>query len=83
MRLETEPVVYRDGDARLHGFLAIDSPGTRNRRPAPHTEFQTLPTRRLSCFFEFFFVVPSRRGAFATVFARKIHFVGAFRISDS
>ena len=25
MRLETEPVVYRDGDARLHGFLAIDA----------------------------------------------------------
>ena len=25
MRLETEPIVYRDGDARLHGFLAIDS----------------------------------------------------------
>jgi dienelactone hydrolase len=25
MRLETEPIVYRDGDARLHGFLAIDA----------------------------------------------------------
>ena len=25
MRLETEPVVYQDGDARLHGFLAIDA----------------------------------------------------------
>jgi dienelactone hydrolase len=24
MRLDTEPIVYRDGDARLHGFLAID-----------------------------------------------------------
>jgi dienelactone hydrolase len=31
MRLETEPIVYRDGDARLNGFLAIDAdrPGTR------------------------------------------------------
>jgi dienelactone hydrolase len=25
MRLETEPIVYRDGDARLTGFLAIDA----------------------------------------------------------
>jgi dienelactone hydrolase len=25
MRLETEQIVYRDGDARLHGFLAIDA----------------------------------------------------------
>ena len=25
MRLETEPVVYRDGDAQLNGFLAIDA----------------------------------------------------------
>jgi len=25
MRLETEQVVYQDGDARLHGFLAIDA----------------------------------------------------------
>src|SRR6478736_9720828 len=25
MRLETEPIVYRDGDARLNGFLAIDA----------------------------------------------------------
>jgi dienelactone hydrolase len=25
MRLETEPIAYRDGDTRLHGFLAIDS----------------------------------------------------------
>ena len=31
MRVETEPIVYRDGDARLHGFLAIDADraGTR------------------------------------------------------
>jgi len=31
MRLETEPIVYRDGDARLNGFLAIDADraGTR------------------------------------------------------
>lgn len=31
MRLETEPVVYGDGDARLTGFLAVDAerPGTR------------------------------------------------------
>jgi dienelactone hydrolase len=25
MRLETEQIAYRDGDARLHGFLAIDA----------------------------------------------------------
>jgi dienelactone hydrolase len=25
MKLETESIVYRDGDARLHGFLAIDA----------------------------------------------------------
>ena len=25
MRLETEQIVYRDGDARLNGFLAIDA----------------------------------------------------------
>jgi dienelactone hydrolase len=25
MKLETEPIVYRDGDARLNGFLAIDA----------------------------------------------------------
>jgi dienelactone hydrolase len=25
LRLETEPIVYRDGDARLTGFLAIDA----------------------------------------------------------
>jgi len=25
MRLETEPIAYRDGDARLNGFLAIDA----------------------------------------------------------
>ena len=25
MRLETEPIIYRDGAARLHGFFAIDS----------------------------------------------------------
>ena len=31
MRLETEPIVYSDGDARLNGFLAIDADraGTR------------------------------------------------------
>src|SRR5580765_7984732 len=31
MRLETEPIVYRDGDVRLNGFLAIDADraGTR------------------------------------------------------
>jgi dienelactone hydrolase len=31
MRLETEPIVYRDGDVRLEGFLAIDADraGTR------------------------------------------------------
>src|SRR4249920_2525910 len=31
MRLETEPIVYRDGDAQLNGFLAIDADraGTR------------------------------------------------------
>ena len=31
MRLETEPIVYNDGDARLNGFLAIDADraGTR------------------------------------------------------
>jgi dienelactone hydrolase len=31
MRLKTEPIVYRDGDARLNGFLAIDADraGTR------------------------------------------------------
>ena len=31
MRLETEPIVYRDGDTRLNGFLAIDADraGTR------------------------------------------------------
>src|SRR5580765_1838573 len=31
MRLETEQIVYRDGDARLNGFLAIDAdrPGKR------------------------------------------------------
>src|SRR4249920_223762 len=25
MRLETEPIVYRDGDAQLNGFLAVDA----------------------------------------------------------
>src|ERR1700730_12451631 len=25
MRLETEPIAYRDGDARLNGFLAVDA----------------------------------------------------------
>jgi len=38
---------------------------------------------RLSCVFEFFFVVPSCCGVFATVFARKIHLFGAFQISDA
>jgi dienelactone hydrolase len=32
MRLETEQVVYRDEDARLNGFLAVDA-ARRDRRP--------------------------------------------------
>jgi len=32
MRLETEQVVYRDGDARLNGFLAVDA-DRAGRRP--------------------------------------------------
>jgi dienelactone hydrolase len=32
MRLETEPIVYRDGDAQLNGFLAIDA-DRADRRP--------------------------------------------------
>jgi len=31
MRLETEPIVYRDGDARLNGFLAYDADGAGKR----------------------------------------------------
>lgn len=31
MRLETEQVVYRDGDVRLNGFLAIDTDRTQRR----------------------------------------------------
>jgi len=32
MRLETERVAYRDGDARLNGFLAVDA-ARRDKRP--------------------------------------------------
>jgi hypothetical protein len=73
----------RAGQSYFRGFRTFVASRSAHKIPdTPTGILGTVPVR-LSCIFEFFFVVPSRCGAFSTVFGRKIHFSAAFQSSDS